>query len=228
MATEYRIRVLLATVPKLFREGLTLILSQDEGIEVIGQASGAAETIDLVSRFRPEIVVLDTAMLETDGIQLLSSLRRASGTTKALVAFPVNHQSRIVNVLKGGAKGCLSKDTGGKELVKAIKAVASGELWVERKILTRLLEREAITDCEEPGRKGRSRFDLTCRENEILRLLAYGLKNRQIGETLFISEKTVKTHLNSIYRKLNVASRSQAVVYAISHAWEIDSSPAET
>ena len=228
MATEYRIRVLLATVPKLFREGLTLILGRDEGIEVIGQASGGAETIDLVSRLRPDIVLLDTAMLEMDGIHLLSSLRRANGTTKVLVAFPVNHQSRIVNVLRGGAKGCLSKDTNGQELIKAIKAVASGELWVERKLLAKLLEREAIADCEQPGRKGRSRFALTCRENEILRLLAYGLKNRHIGETLFISEKTVKTHLNSIYRKLNVASRSQAVIYAISHAWELDSSPAET
>lgn len=228
MATHYRIRVLLATVPKLFREGLTLILRQDEGIEVIGGASIGTETIDLVSRLRPDIVLLDVPMLEMNGIHLLASLRQASGTTKALVLFPVNNQSRIINALREGVKGCLSGDVGGQELIKAIRAVYAGELWVARKLLARLLEPEAIADCEELDRKGTPRFDLTRREHEILSLLVCGLKNRQIAETLFISEKTIKTHLNSIYRKLNVATRSQAIIYAIRHAWKLNPPPART
>ena len=226
MATEHKIRVLLATNPKLFREGLTLLLREDERIEVIGQAATATDTMDLSSRLQPDIVLLDVPMLEMDGTLLLSSLRQASRTAKALILLSVNSQSRILNALKAGAKGFLFRDTGGPELIKAIKAVASGELWVERKLLARLLEPEAGAECDELDCNGRLGFPLSCRENEILRFLASGLKNREIAENLFISEKTVKTHLNSIYRKLNVASRSQAVIYAISRAPELVSSPA--
>ena len=124
-------------------------------------------------------------------------------------------EATILKALKAGAKGYLSKDANVSGLIKAIQAVHHGELWIERKLMARFFDEEAIPDSREEDRHLRAKEGLTPREEEILRFLTTGSTNREIAEALFISEKTVKSHLNSIFRKLNVTRRLQAILYVI-------------
>jgi two-component system NarL family response regulator len=121
----------------------------------------------------------------------------------------------IFKALKAGAKGYLSKDVSISDLIKAIQAVYKGEFWVERKLIARFFEGEAIARSREEGRPERPKEVLTPKEKQVLCILTKGCTNKEIGRTLFISEKTVKSHLNSIFRKLNVTRRLQAILYAI-------------
>jgi DNA-binding NarL/FixJ family response regulator len=125
------------------------------------------------------------------------------------------NETVIFKALKGGAKGYLSKDVSISDLIKAIQAVHKGELWVERKLMARFFDKEAIAEPKEEGRSGRHKMVLTAREKEILSILTTGCTNKEIAQALFISEKTVKSHLNSIFRKLNVTRRLQAILQAI-------------
>ncbi|MBA7708661.1 Transcriptional regulatory protein DegU [subsurface metagenome] len=124
-------------------------------------------------------------------------------------------EATIFKALKGGAKGYLSKDVSISNLIKAIQAVQKGELWIERKLMARFLEVEAIVDSSSEGQAGKLKKIMTPREKEVLRFLTTGRTNKEIAKALFISEKTVKSHLNSIFRKLNVTRRLQAILYAI-------------
>jgi len=126
-----------------------------------------------------------------------------------------NDEAMILKALKAGAKGYLSKDVGISDLIKAIQAVHQGELWVERKLMARFFEGEAIADPKGEDRSGKTKEGLTPREQEVLRFLTKGTTNKEIAKALFISEKTVKSHLNSIFRKLKVSRRLQAILYAI-------------
>jgi two-component system NarL family response regulator len=124
-------------------------------------------------------------------------------------------EATIFKALKGGAKGYLSKDVSISNLIKAIQAVQKGELWIERKLMARFLEVEAVVDSSREGQAGKLKNIMTPREKEVLRFLTTGRTNKEIAKALFISEKTVKSHLNSIFRKLNVTRRLQAILYAI-------------
>jgi len=125
-------------------------------------------------------------------------------------------EAMIFKALKAGAKGYLSKDACISDLIRAIHAVHQGELWVERKLTARFLDEEAVADSKAEDPRGRTKVGLSPREEEVLRLLTTGSTNKEIGEALFISEKMVKSHLNSVFKKLDVTRRLQAILYAIS------------
>ncbi len=127
----------------------------------------------------------------------------------------VKDKAMIFKVLKAGAKGCLSKDASISALIKAIQAVHKCELWVERKLIARFFDKDAKANPKGEGQARRPKEVLTQREKEVLSLLSTGRTNKEIAKTLFISEKTVKSHLNSIFRKLNVTGRLQAILSAI-------------
>jgi DNA-binding NarL/FixJ family response regulator len=124
-------------------------------------------------------------------------------------------EAMIFKSLKAGAKGYLSKDSSVSDLTKAIKAVHQGELWIERKLMSTFFNHEAIADSKGGNPHGRTKEGLTPREQEVLHVLATGCTNKEIAQDLFISEKTVKTHLSSIFRKLKVTRRLQAILCAI-------------
>lgn len=207
-----QIRVVIADDHRLFREGLGLLLSRETGIQVAGEAANGVQAIDLVSDLKPDVVLLNITLLGTDGSEVIAPIRRNSPETKPLLLTAAIDDAMIFKTLKAGAKGYLSKDASVSDLVKAIQAVHRGELWVERKLIGRFFGGEGF-DLEEDrlGTKGA----LTAREQEVLRLLASGNTNKDIAQALFISEKTVKSHLSSIFRKLNVTRRLQAILYAL-------------
>jgi len=135
--------------------------------------------------------------------------------TKAIMLAAAMNERTIFKALKAGAKGYLSRNASVSNLIKAIKAVHEGDVWVERKLIARFFQGEATLHFQREEGGGMTNQELTPREQEILRYLPYGLTNKEIAQALFISEKTVKSHLNSIFKKLNVTRRLQAILYAI-------------
>lgn len=210
-----KIRVVIADNRGLFREMLRLTLRRESSIKIVGEAVNMRQTIDVTENLKPDIILLDGAMPSMDGIEILPAIREKSLKTKALMITANKDEAMIFKALRGGAKGFLSKDVNISNLIKAIQAVHNGEVWLERKLMARFLEGEALTDCRGESQAGRQRKGLTPREKEVLSLLTTGCSNKEIAQELFISEKTVKNHLNSIFRKLDVTQRLQAILYAI-------------
>lgn len=210
-----KIKVVIADDHALFREMLRLTMRREGSIKIVGEAANWRQTIDVISDLKPDIVLLDSTMPEMDGIETLPAIREKSLKTKALMIKANKNEAVIFKALKEGAKGYLSKDVSISDLIKAIKAVHIGELWVERKLMARFFDREAIADSKEEGRAGRPKKVLTPREKEVLCILTTGCTNKEIAQALFISDKTVKSHLNSIFKKLDVTRRLQAILQAI-------------
>ena len=210
-----QIRVVIADDHSLFREMLCLVLRREGSIKIVGEAANGQETIDVISDLKPDILLLNGTVSEMDDIEVLPAIREKSLKTKALMITDNKDEAVIFKALKGGAKGYLSKDVSISDLIKAIQAVHKGELWVERKLMARFFEGEAAANSRGEGRAGRQTKVLTPREKEVLCILTTGCTNKEIAHALFISEKTVKSHLNSIFRKLDVARRLQAILYAI-------------
>jgi DNA-binding NarL/FixJ family response regulator len=210
-----KIKIVIADDHKLFREMLRLVLRKEGGIQIVGEAANGRQTINVISARNPDVVLLNSAMPEMDGIKVLPAIREKNLKTKALMLNANKDESTIFKALKAGAKGYISKDVSISDLIKAIQAVHKGELWVERKLMARFFEGETVASSRGEGKAGRQKEALTPREKEVLSILAKGCTNKEIAQTLFISEKTVKSHLNSIFKKLNVTRRLQAIIYTI-------------
>jgi DNA-binding NarL/FixJ family response regulator len=212
---EDQIRIVIADGHRLFREGMCLILGQEKGIQIVGEAVNELQTINVVNELKPDVVLLDITIAKIDGTQVVVPIRQKSPKTKALMLTAALDEAMIFKSLKAGAKGYVSKDSSVSDLTKAIKAVHQGELWIERKLMSRFFDQEAIADSKGGNPHGRTKEGLTPREREVLHFLATGCTNKEIAQDLFISEKTVKTHLSSIFRKLKVTRRLQAILCAI-------------
>ena len=210
-----QIRVVIADDHMLIREMLRRTLNQEDSIKIVGEAANGLQAIDVISDLKPDVVLLDIIMPGMDGIKVLPAIREKSPKAKALMLSAAMDETMIFKSLKAGAKGYLSKNVSISDLIKAIQAVHKGELWVERKLMARFFEEEAADDSGREERAGKPKQVLTPREKEILSLLTTGGTNKDIAQILFISEKTVKSHLNNIFRKLNVTRRLQAILYAI-------------
>ena len=210
-----RIRVMVAHDHTLVREGIRLVLGKDNAITVVGENEHGVGTVDLVAKHQPDIVILDTTVSGMDVIEVILSIKQRSPGTRPLLLTATRNVALIFNALKAGAKGYLSSDASVSELVKAIQAVHDGELWVERKLMAKLFDRGVLVDATGEDRRADFQAALTRREHEVLHFLASGGTNKDIAHALLISEKTVKSHLNNIFRKLQVTGRLQAVLYAV-------------
>ena len=215
MERDSKVRILIAEDHGLFREGLRLILSNEGNFEIVGEATNGLQTIDMISNLKPDVVLLDINMPELDGIKVLPLIKRKSPGTKALMLTASKDEATIVKALKAGAKGYLSKNASTSCLIKAIKVVHKDELWVERKLVARFFDGVSGTDLGSEDRQNNTKEDLTPREQDVLSFLIKGHTNKEIAQNLFISEKTVKSHLNKIFKKLDVSRRLEAILRAI-------------
>jgi two-component system response regulator DegU len=210
-----KIRIVIADDHRLLREGLLNMLRQEESIEVVGEAVNVLQAIDVIGSVKPDVVLLNTTMLESNGVQIIPVIKQRSLGSKPLMLAAATDDDMVLQALKAGAKGYLSKNTSMTSLMRAIKAVHQGELWVERKLIAKFFDSETTGDSGRKDAQTKKKESLTPREVEVLHLLTNGSTNKEIAEALFISEKTVKSHLNSIFKKLNVSRRLQAILYAI-------------
>jgi DNA-binding NarL/FixJ family response regulator len=208
------IKVLIVDDEELVREGLRLILEAERDLEVVGEAADAAQAVSEGIRLIPQVVLMDIRMPGGDGIEATRRLLRDSHVpAKVLILTTFDSDQNVYEALKVGASGFLLKDAPRAELVGAVRMVAAGETLLAPSITRRLIE----TFCRRPPPggelSGQSR-SLTEREIEVLRLIARGLSNAEIAETLFLSQATVKSHVRQILSKLDLRDRVQAVVFA--------------
>jgi DNA-binding NarL/FixJ family response regulator len=212
---EGKIKVVIADDHRLFREMLRLALHKEKTIKIVGEAATGRQAIEAIKNIKPDIALLEIILPEMEGLEVLPVIRDKSPKTKVLMLAAHKDEAKIFKALKAGAKGYVSKDASVSDLIKAIRTVHKGELWVERKQMARFFDRETVHNPKGEGQPARRKSVLTAREKEVLSLLSTGQTNKQIAKALFISEKTVKTHLNSIFRKLKVTHRLQAILHTI-------------
>ena len=215
MDNSVPIRIIVACDNKLFREGLRNILNEYDEFEVIGETTNEFQTLELADKRNANILLIDVELLETDNFDLISALLQKKPNIKVLLLNMTTEETSILKALHAGAKGYVTKNSGGDEVAKAIHAIRGSELWIDRKMLARLfsLETNQVKTRQESHPNGES--VLSPREAEVIKLLITGSSNKEIAEELFISEQTVKSHLNKIFRKLNVSRRIEAILWAI-------------
>jgi len=212
------IKVVIADDHALFRDGLKKILSMEKDILVVGEAANGEEIGKIVERMRPDIMLLDLKMPKGDVVQSLLEIAARSPATRVMILTAFSDEESVLNAAKGGAKGYVPKGVPSATLIQAIKAVHGGGIWIDKEITSwETFEEIAQSQSPSPAPEAVSgRPDsisaLTKREMEILRLVAEGLTNEEIGKKIFISEKTVKTHLTNIFDKLKVNNRFKAAL----------------
>lgn len=203
------IRILIVDDHSVVRQGLKMFLALDPELEVVGEAANGAEALRLAQALQPDVVLMDLLMPVMDGVAATAAIRRILPDTEVIALTSVLEDSAVLGAVRAGAIGYLLKDTQADALCRAIKAAAAGQVQLAPQAAARLMH-ELQT-----GPSAAPLDPLTEREIEVLCLLAQGQANKQIAAALFISEKTVKTHVSSILRKLDVSSRTQAALYAL-------------
>jgi DNA-binding NarL/FixJ family response regulator len=205
------IRVLVADDQSMVRAGFRMLLSGEPDIEVVAEASNGIEAVEKAARFRPTIVLMDIRMPELDGLQATRRILSADGTTRVLILTTFDLDEYVYEALRAGASGFVLKDDPPEQLLAAIRIVAAGEALLSPGITKRVIEK--FTRMSHPA-PPKELADLTDRELDVFRLIARGLSNAEIGQELYISDATVKTHITHILQKLGLRDRVQAVVLA--------------
>ncbi|WP_348267872.1 response regulator transcription factor [Edaphobacter sp. DSM 109919] len=196
------IRILIVDDHPVVRAGLTSMLGTQAELQVIGSASSGEEALAMIQRDDPDVVLLDLRMPGLNGIDMLVAAKKSGSHVRAIILTSYETDEDIYRAVQAGAQGYLLKDTPFKEMLEAIRAVNAGKRYIPRQIAQRLAERMMRTE-------------LTARELEILKMLAKGPTNKQIGHALGISDYTVRNHVNSIIEKLEVSDRTEAATTAI-------------
>jgi DNA-binding NarL/FixJ family response regulator len=200
-----KIRILIADDHLIIREGLMTLLQSTGKFEVVGQATNGQEAIDQTKKLLPDVALIDVQMPKVSGIEATYQITRQSPLTRVVILSTFDQDEYIYQGIQAGAKGYLLKDTSLDELVNVIQAAARGESLLSPKITTKLVGRIATSP---------ERSELSNRESEVLKLLAKGLRNKDIANYLQITERTVKNHVANIITKLGVKSRTEAVSQA--------------
>lgn len=206
-----RIKILLVDDHSLFRRGIAAVLSEQDDMEVIDEASDGLEAIEKARILSPDVIVTDLEMPNCTGLELCQALQTELPQINILVLTVSEKESDLFTAIKAGAKGYLLKNAEPQELTQAVIHIARGGVIVSPSMAEKLLTEFKTGEVQ----KAESSSNLSQRESEVLELVSKGASNKEIASTLFISENTVKTHLRSIMDKLHLANRSQAAAYAI-------------
>jgi DNA-binding NarL/FixJ family response regulator len=203
------IRIVLADDHALVREATAELLERSGGIQVVGQAADGGEALRLVGALRPDVLLLDLAMPGIDGLAVARRVRELSKATRIVALTAHEEHAYVLAMLEAGASGYLSKASRGQEVVQAVRAAAAGETVFSARI-AQGVTRSAL---------GHAETSLTRREMDVLCAAARGLGNKQIAAELGMSARTVQTHLTSVFAKLDVSSRTEAVLLALRRGW---------
>lgn len=199
-------KVLIVDDHTIVREGIRMVLELEEEYEVVGEAANGQQAIELVQKYEPDVILLDLNMPLSDGISFLRLLKNMDKRIPCIVLTTYKEPHLLLEAVDLGVKSYLLKDAGRKVIYETIERVMNGETWFPKDI-QRLIQ-EATSEKTNP-------LTLTAKEVTILKLIAQGYKNKELAEQLFVSEKTIKNYLTIIYEKLEVKSRTQAIVAAI-------------
>ncbi|AZV45282.1 response regulator [Peribacillus asahii] len=212
---------------QLFREGVKRILDFEASFDVVAEGDDGSDAVNLVENYHPDVVIMDINMPNVNGIEATQQLIQQYPETKVIILSIHDDENYVQHALKTGAQGYLLKEMDADALIEAVRVVADGGSYLHPKVTHNLVkeyrrlvsDENANQDTIHAPEIRRPLHLLTRRECEVLQLLADGQSNRAIGETLYISEKTVKNHVSNILQKMNVNDRTQAVVLAIKNGW---------
>jgi DNA-binding NarL/FixJ family response regulator len=210
-------RVLIADDQRVVRQGLELLLGLLPGVEVVGTASDGEEVMALAADLEPDIVLMDLRMPRCDGVEATRRLRVTHPDIKVIVLTTYADDRSVLDALRAGARGFLTKDAGAEEIQQAIAAVEHGEAAIDPAVQRHVVDALAATSGEQQPMEAELPDGLTAREAEVLGLIAEGLTNTEIAARLVVSEATVKSHINHLFTKTGVRDRAQAVTYAYRH-----------
>jgi DNA-binding NarL/FixJ family response regulator len=205
------IRVLIADDQSMVRAGFRMLLSGEADIDVVAEASNGLEAVAKAGRFDPTVILMDIRMPELDGLEATRRILEADGAARILILTTFGLDEYVYEALRAGASGFVLKDDPPEQLIAAIRIVAAGDALLSPAITKRVITQFTRIPRPTPPKE---LDDLTAREQDILRLIAQGLSNQEIGDELYISETTVKTHVTHILQKLGLRDRVQAVVLA--------------
>jgi DNA-binding NarL/FixJ family response regulator len=209
-------RVLLVDDHALFRRGIATVLSNQGNLQVVGEATNGLEAIAMAQDGHPDVILMDLNMPLCNGLEATKALQAKMPQVNILVLTVSDNESDLYSAMKFGATGYILKNTEPEELIQAIHHIAQGGVLISPAMAAKLLNEFKDAGAETQHRPVLdAEADLSPREEEVLRLVAQGATNREIAESLFISENTVKTHLRNIMDKLHLANRSQAAAYAV-------------
>jgi NarL family two-component system response regulator LiaR len=211
-----KIKVIIADDHMLFREGTRNLIDKEKDMEVVGEASDGEEIVKLVDELLPHVVLMDIAMPKVNGIEATRHIKVHQPSIAVLVLTAYDNDQYIMALLEAGAAGYLLKNVSGNDLVNAIRAVYAGEAVLHPTIAQKVFSRfGAGRESIEPVQL----VELSEREIEILRLAAKGMGNQDIAGQLFLSRRTIQAHLANIFRKMDVGSRTEAVLQALKRGW---------
>ncbi len=202
MRRDGKIGILLADDHFIVRMGLTALVNTEPNMVVVGEAADGNQAVELYGKCKPDLVLMDLRMPGKDGIDATVEIRSRDSNARVLMLTTFDGDTDIHRALQAGAQGYVLKSATGQELIPAIQAVAAGHRWIPKEIAKRLASRKLFEE-------------LTPREVQVLQLLGKGLANKQIGDVLSITEHTVKDHLKSVFGKLQVVDRTEAVTAAV-------------
>lgn len=211
-----KIRVLIADDHSLVRKGLKQILELEKDFEVIGQAADGRQAIEMTTSLKPDVVLMDINMPIINGLKAIKMLKENNTSARIIVLTIHEDKEYLLETIRMGAAGYIMKDAEVEHLIEAIRMVYRGKIYIQPNLTSDIIKEfdslpnsAVINKTNENG--------LTQRESEVLMLISEGLNNREIADTLYISEKTVKNHVSNIFKKLDVCDRTQAAIYAIKH-----------
>ena len=215
------VRVLVADDQKVVREGLTALVGLLPGLEVVGAATDGEDAVRLSAELKPDVVLMDLNMPRCNGVEATERLRESQPEVRVVVLTTYSDDAWVFSALQAGARGFLTKDSGAEEIRRAIIDVAAGQAQLDPSVQRRLLEALGIGQRlgapEQAEASPVPPDQLTPREVEVLGRIAAGLSNAEIATALFVSEATVKTHVNHIFAKTTLRDRAQLVAYAFRH-----------
>ena len=225
------IRILIADDHPIVRDGLRKLLSLEDDFEIVGEANDGREVLDMIQEVEPDVLLLDLRMPNLDGLSTLQAMQQSGKRTRVIVLTASEDKNEFVQAMKLGCSGIVLKQTAPDLIVKSIRKVNSGEIWLDSHT-TAAVMRQFSTGLETStvsggGAKGRERSPLSTREREIVALVAQGYKNKEMAEKMFISEQTVKNHLHNIFDKLGVSDRLELALYAIHKGLHLAGEPAQ-
>jgi DNA-binding NarL/FixJ family response regulator len=222
------VRIVIADDHPIVRDGLKKLLLLEDDFEIVGEAGDGREVMEKVQALDPDVLLLDLRMPNLDGLSALQALQQTNKRTRVIVLTASEDKNEFVQAMKLGCSGIVLKQTAPDLIVKSIRKVNSGEIWLDSHT-TAAVMRQFSTGPEGSGQssggKSRERSPLSAREREIVALVAQGYKNKEMAEKMFISEQTVKNHLHNIFDKLGVSDRLELALYAIHKGLHIAGEP---